>query len=75
MPNRREPFKIKRLAFGSGDPAPPQSLDVDVAKTADFVLERRSGEPYSLNRYFTSAPMTTSAHIRLLEAIETAFSE
>jgi hypothetical protein len=66
-------FNIKRLAFGVGADPPPQANDfLHVMERADFVIERRQGSPYEANRYFCSAPMRTSDHIRVLEEIEAA---
>lgn len=74
IPRPSMPFKIKRLAFGFGDPlplTPPATLEgVD---NADFLIERRSGSPYSENRFFCSAPMRTADHLELLERIEKEF--
>jgi hypothetical protein len=62
-------FNIKRLAFGQGGIV--DSTDPLVAvETADFLIERRSGTPYEANRYFCSAPMSTTEHLQLLERIE-----
>jgi hypothetical protein len=69
------PFEIKRLAFGHGDPTPiftPTSLEA--IENADFTIERRIGEPYSENRYSSSAPVRTEEHIQILEEIERALS-
>jgi hypothetical protein len=70
------PFKTKRLAFGYGDitqSTPLQSLDE--FKNVDFLIERRAGEPYSKNRYFSSAPLRTIDHVRVLEQIEKSISK
>jgi len=72
---RSEPFKIKRLAFGSGDIQQLQSISsIDEMKKSDFFIERRVGEPYARNRYFCSAPMKTADHVKLLELIERELS-
>jgi len=65
------PFKLKRLAFGSG-PTPLQGLptSLEMVENADFLIERRETEPYIENRYFSAAPITTSEHIRILELLE-----
>ncbi len=73
VPRPAMPFKIKRLAFGYGDVAQffmPTSLEA--IESADFLIERRTSEPYAENRYFSSAPVETSEHIRILEQIEEA---
>jgi hypothetical protein len=64
-----ENAKLKRLAFGEGDVQ--QTNDVIVMiETADFLIERRQGAAYDQNRYFCSAPMSTSDHFRVLQLIE-----
>jgi len=35
-----------------------------------FLIERRTNVPFALNRYFSSAPVRTEAHISLLERFE-----
>ncbi len=68
------PFKIKRLAFGSGDVqqffAVPASLEA--IENSDFIIERRSSVAYSENRYFCGAPLQTLDHVKVLETIERA---
>jgi hypothetical protein len=68
------PFKIKRLAFGYGDVNAQQILSIDSIEKSDLVLERRSGEPYSNNRFYSSAPVSTSEHVRILNLIEQALA-
>jgi len=68
------PFKIKRLAFGYGDPTPPTSLAIENFDNADLVMERRAGEPYSENRYFCGGPTRTNDLIEILELIEREMS-
>jgi uncharacterized protein YggT (Ycf19 family) len=71
IPRPDRPFKAKRLAFGFGDPAPLLSaLSLEAIQNADFLLERRAGEPYAMNRYFSLAPMRTRDHVELMEKIE-----
>lgn len=36
----------------------------------NFLIERRIGVPYELNRYFSQANMSTESHLSLLEKIE-----
>ena len=36
----------------------------------EFNIERRGGRPFSENRYFSSATLTTASHLDLLEAFE-----
>jgi len=71
----RPRFNLKRLTFGAGDivqfqfaGAAPDPMPM--MEAADFVIERRQGAPYETNRYFCSAPMSTTDHIRVLEQIE-----
>jgi hypothetical protein len=59
--------KWDRISF-SFDP-----LDIPPSKsnlTMTFLIERRSGKPFSDNRWFSSAPMCTTDHIRTLGQIE-----
>jgi len=74
IPRDDVPFKTKRLAFGYGDATQPALPSLDEFKNADFLIERRAGEPYSKNRYFSSAPLRTADHVRVLEQIEKSFS-
>jgi hypothetical protein len=65
------PFKIKRLAFGHGDIKPGgMPMALQSIEGGDFLIERRSSESYSDNRYFCSAPLQTADHLRLLETLE-----
>lgn len=74
--SRPTPFKIKRLAFGAGETMPIQmATSVEAIENSDFTIERRANEPYEANRYFCSAPVRTSEHIRILETIERAFQK
>jgi hypothetical protein len=63
-------LNIKRLAFGlssgGGEPTDP----LLAVEQADFLIERRADMPYEANRYFCSAPLSTTDHIRLLEGLE-----
>jgi hypothetical protein len=68
----KPPFRLKRLSFGVGDvvqflPAPDP---MPAMEGADFVLERRQGAKYEQNRYFSSAPMHTTDHLKVLERME-----
>jgi hypothetical protein len=68
-----KPFALKRLAFGAGDVVNPwMQVPLDDIQTSDFVLERRPGEPYERNRYFSSAPTRTRDHERILSLVERA---
>lgn len=68
------PFDLKRLAFGSAEKsAAALMLTIDGVRAIDFVIERRANEPHSTNRYFSSAPVKTSDHERILALIEEAW--
>lgn len=58
------PVMASRVTFNI-DPMtlPPQ-------RHANFIIERRGGVPYEANRYFSSAPLPTDAHLELLEIFE-----
>jgi hypothetical protein len=43
---------------------------METIENSDFAIERRGDEPYSENRYFCSAPVSTPKHIRILEMLE-----
>jgi hypothetical protein len=68
---RTQQFKLKRLAFGYGD-IQSQINSVEDLAQCDFVIDHRNGEDYSRNRYFSSAPLPTDAHVKVLEEIERA---
>ena len=71
------PFEIKRLAFGGGDvPNPQMQLQptIEAIERSDFLMERRAGAPYEVNRYFCAAPIKTAEHIKVLELIERELS-
>lgn len=72
IPREGMPFDTKALAFGWGDPAALTLSSPALLERADFTIERRAGEPYERNRYFSSAPVRTSEHVRILELIEAA---
>ena len=57
-------FQMQRIAFN----VDPQLLPPYTQ--TDFAIDRRGGSPYSLNRFFCSAPLKTDSHIALLEGIE-----
>lgn len=71
------PFKTKRLSFGYGDTAQPIGMiqrPLEAMDSGDFQIERRAQEPYDRNRYFCTAPVRTSNHVRLMEMIDRALS-
>ena len=39
-------------------------------RTAELIIERRTGMPFSQNRYFSAAPLSTESHLDLLEGFE-----
>jgi hypothetical protein len=45
-------------------------IDVGSVKPNPFHVARRVGTDYSLNHYFSTAPLRTSDHIELIEALE-----
>jgi hypothetical protein len=66
-------FQLKRLSLGSGDVPNPlvnTQPTLEILEQSDFMIERRAGAPYESNRYFSSAPMRTEDHLKLLEQIE-----
>lgn len=67
-------FKLKRLAFGSGNVTAVPVISLEMFDSSDFLIERRTGSAYSENRYFCSAPLRTADHIKVLEDLETLFS-
>jgi len=71
------PFEIKRQAFGGGGvPNPQMQLQptIEAIERSDFLMERRAGAPYEVNRYFCAAPIKTAEHIKVLELIERELS-
>jgi hypothetical protein len=57
-------YNLNRLSFMVDPMAIPH------LRNTNLVMERRLQFPYSENRYYCVAPLSTEAHIRLLEAIE-----
>jgi hypothetical protein len=70
-------FFLQRLAFSTGvgqrivahNPFLPQS-QITIIERAEYTIERRAGSSVADNRYFCSAPLRTSDHLRTLEEIE-----
>jgi len=59
------PVEASRVTF-TADPT-----KMPLHSSADFVIERRAGGvPFSENRYFSSVPLQTRAHLELLEIFE-----
>jgi hypothetical protein len=68
---RADGVAVKRLSLGpSGDAGP--FVTIDSIEVSDFIIERRAGSPFSDNRYFTIAPVTTESHLEMLQRIEDA---
>lgn len=44
--------------------------DQKLARAPDFIFERRAGLPFADETYFTSAPVTTADHWKLLTSLE-----
>jgi hypothetical protein len=68
-----DPFEFLRLSFTKGlsrMPVLPSASLLDNVQNTDFVIERRASQPFSVNRFFCSAPMRTEDHIKALEKIE-----
>jgi hypothetical protein len=57
-------IEASRIALAC-DPTklPPQ-------RTAELTIERRVGLPFSQNRYFSAAPLSTGVHLELLDGFE-----
>ena len=49
--------------------------DGGMYKTSKFIFERREGEPFSRNLYFSTAPLRTKDHLELLALLEKAFAD
>lgn len=60
-------FVLSALAF---DYDRTEVADSNLNQLAAFRLERRVDTPYSLNRFFCTAPLRTEDHIRFLEELE-----
>jgi hypothetical protein len=61
---------LKRLAFGPEGKGQYMQVTIDNIDELDFAIERRAGQPFSDNRYFSSAPLRTPEHLSSLEQIE-----
>jgi hypothetical protein len=49
------------------------SAAMPVPRPPEFSFERRAGVIYASNEYFSSAPLRTADHIRILHELEKAF--
>lgn len=58
------PVQGLRIAFAADHTMMPQHT------SADFLIERRAGVPFSENRYFSSVPLGTRTHLELLKTFE-----
>jgi hypothetical protein len=58
------PVAAARIAFSADRTLMPPHT------SADLVIERRAGVPFSENRYFSSVPLRTRAHLELLKTFE-----
>jgi hypothetical protein len=63
------PVEPTRIAFGADPTKMPQH------RSADFLIERRAGRPFSEDRYFSTVPLQTSAHLDLLVCLENSIRE
>ncbi len=52
----------------------PQTWSMKIVPNS-FTIERRAETPFSENTYFSSAPLATKEHIRLIEDIEQALTD
>lgn len=48
----------------------PSTVSGPVAQSPGFAIERELNQPYSLNRFWSQAPVHTQDHIRILERFE-----
>jgi hypothetical protein len=62
-------FELSGLIFGS-DPATTSRLT-----PAPFRFERAEGVPFEQNRYFSSAPVPTETHLKLLSQLENLLAD
>ncbi|MGX1354546.1 hypothetical protein AB7M49_008171 [Bradyrhizobium elkanii] len=46
------------------------SADTPLPRPPEFIFERRAGQPYSTNEFFSSAPLTTKDHMHILVELE-----
>jgi hypothetical protein len=75
---RNKDANIYRLEWGyeKTKPFPPNVVTLqpqsqtETVEQSQFVLERRAGVSFNINRWYCSAPLKTNDHLRLLEQIE-----
>jgi hypothetical protein len=65
-------WKYKYELFRLGLNVDPRTIPQ--YRLTNFIFERRTGIEYSKNRFFSIAPLTTEAHIHLLEVFEAELS-
>jgi hypothetical protein len=69
--NLSQPLKIERLTFAFD----PTQLPAVKGPVGGLLIERRVGQSYAENRYFSGAPVRTKDHVKLLEDIERSISK
>lgn len=57
-------IKASQVTFAADPTTLPQHTRFN------FIIERRAGRPYTENRYFSGAPLSTRKHIELLRELE-----
>lgn len=68
------PVGLKRLSFGREVEVNIISASpLDVLDTIEFTIERRVKQPYSENKFYSRALLSTEEHLRVLTEIEDAF--
>ena len=65
-----EKIEIEALRF-----SPDPTKMSNVQSFAQFTIERRTGVPFSMRRFYSLAPLPTAAHVGLLENIENVLSK
>ena len=63
------PISLSGMGWNSDVPPSP-----DTVISADFNFYRRLNRPYSENRFFFIAPITTDIHLRWIESLEAALT-
>jgi hypothetical protein len=68
--------KFRKFGFGSEQGwemlGETQQVSIDMIEKMEFSIERRVNYPFSTNRYYCVAPMSTPDHIECLNEIESA---
>jgi hypothetical protein len=68
--SKEKAMLFKRLSFGYEEGVGSVESGLDAIDRLDFLLERRASHPFDDNRYFSSAPLSTDAHIAVLKQLE-----